>query len=161
MAGQPIANLMTTEDLAPFNSQTNPGGVINCSLTTGQRDNIRTNTGTAVQSIQARINYTFSDGTTIINYWNFAVNNNAYPRVRTDAEITNIANARAAAVAGPVIIVSNIAAYDATQNRFEDSSGDEVVVPNGVIVTLAQSVYDAAVADSDFTPNANAIFLTR
>ena len=79
----------------------------------------------------------------------------------TVAEATNIANARAAAVAGPVLIVSNIASYDATQNRFEDSSGNEVVVPNGSIVTLTQAVYDAAVADSDFTPNAQAFFATR
>ena len=68
---------------------------------------------------------------------------------------------RVRAVAGPVIIVSNIASYDAGQNRFEDSSGDEVVVPNNSIVTLTQAVYDAAVADSDFTPNQTAIFLTR
>ena len=79
----------------------------------------------------------------------------------TPAEAATIANARAAAVAGPVLIISNIASYDATQNRFEDSSGNEVVVPNGSIVTLTQAVYDAAVADADFTPNANSIFLTR
>lgn len=70
-------------------------------------------------------------------------------------------DARARAVAGPVIIVSNIASYDATQNRFEDSGGNEVTVPNGAIVTLTQAVYDAAVTDAGFTPNANAIFLTR
>ena len=79
----------------------------------------------------------------------------------TVAEATTIANTRAAAVAGPVLIISNIASFDTTQNRFEDSSGNEVVVPNGAIVTLTQAVYDAAVADTDFTPNANAIFLTR
>ena len=70
-------------------------------------------------------------------------------------------DARVRAVAGPVIIVSNIASFDATQNRFEDSSGNAVTVPNGAIVTLPQAVYDAAVADAEFTPNANAIFLTR
>ena len=64
-------------------------------------------------------------------------------------------------IATPVLIVSNIASFDAAQNRFEDSSGNEVVVPNGAIVTLTQAVYDAAVADAQFTPNANAIFLTR
>ena len=79
----------------------------------------------------------------------------------TVAEATSIANMRAAAVAGPVIIISNIASYDAAQNRFEDSSGNEVTVPNGSIVTLTQAIYDAAVADAGFTPNANAIFLTR
>ena len=76
---------------------------------------------------------------------------------QTQAEV----DARIKAVPSPVIIVSNIVSYDATQNRFEDSSGDEVVVPNGSIVTLTQAIYDAAVADADFTPNANAIFLTR
>ena len=70
-------------------------------------------------------------------------------------------DARVLAVPGPVIIVSNIASFDAVENRFEDSSGNEVVVPNGAIVTLTQVVYDAAVADAQFTPNANAIFLTR
>ena len=63
--------------------------------------------------------------------------------------------------ASPVIIVSNIASFDATQNRFEDSSGNEVMVPDGSIVTLTQAVYDAAVSDAEFTPNAAAIFLTR
>ena len=61
----------------------------------------------------------------------------------------------------PSLIISNIASFDATQNRFEDSSGNAVVVPNGAIVLLTQAVYDAAVADAQFTPNANAIFLTR
>ena len=64
-------------------------------------------------------------------------------------------------VPGPVVIVSNIASYDATANRFEDSSGGEVTVPDGSIVTLTKAVYDAAVADSGFTPNTNAVFLTR
>ena len=77
--------------------------------------------------------------------------------VLTQAQV----DARAAAVAGPSLIITNIASYDATQNRFEDSSGNEVAVPNGAIVTLTQAIYDAAVADSGFTPNANAIFLTR
>ena len=35
-----------------------------------------------------------------------------------------------------------------------------VTVHDGAIVTLTQAVYDAAVADADFTPNENAIFLT-
>ena len=82
----------------------------------------------------------------------------------TTAEVTNIARreaATAAATPGPVILVTNIASFDATQNRFEDSSGNAVSVPNGSIVTLAETVYEAAVADAEFTPNANAIFLTR
>lgn len=66
-----------------------------------------------------------------------------------------------AALASPVLIVSNIASYDAAQNRFEDSGGNEVVIPDGSIVTLTQAIYDAAVADAGFTLNANAIFLTR
>ena len=64
-------------------------------------------------------------------------------------------------IATPVIIVTNIASFDATQNRFEDSSGNEVTVPNGSIVTLTQAVYDAAVADAQFTPNPRAAFFTR
>ena len=60
-----------------------------------------------------------------------------------------------------MLIVSNIASFDATQDRFEDSSGNAVATPNGSIVTLTQAIYDAAVADAQFTPNANAIFLTR
>lgn len=79
----------------------------------------------------------------------------------TPGEATEIANKRAAEVAGPVIILNTITSYDSTQNRFEDSAGNAVAVPNGVIVTLAKSVYDAAVSDAGFTPNANAVFLTR
>ena len=83
-------------------------------------------------------------------------------QTRADQALSAAQTAQTRAEApGPVTIVSNIASYDATQNRFEDSSGNEVVVPNGSIVTLLQTVYDAAVTDSDFTPNANAIFLTR
>ena len=77
--------------------------------------------------------------------------------VATTSEVATAA----ATTPSPVIIVSNIASFDAVQNRFEDSSGDEVVVPDGSIVTLTQAVYDAAVADAQFTPNAKAIFLTR
>ena len=79
----------------------------------------------------------------------------------TPAEATAIANARAAVTPGPALIISNIASFDATQDRFEDSSGNAVTVPNGSIATLTQAVYNAAVADAQFTPNANAIFLTR
>ena len=93
--------------------------------------------------------------------WYIGAHAEAHLNATQTAEVTRIANARAAAVAGPVTIISNIASYDATQNRFEDSGGNEVVVPNGAIVTLTQAVYDAAVADAGFTPNANAIFLTR
>ena len=64
-------------------------------------------------------------------------------------------------VPSAVIIIANIASFDATQDRFEDSSGNAVTVPNGSIVTLTQAVYDAAVADTQFTPNAQAVFLTR
>lgn len=58
------------------------------------------------------------------------------------------------------LIISTITSYDAAQNRFEDSSGNEVTVPNGAIVVLPQAAYDAAVSDADFTPNAAALFLT-
>lgn len=56
-------------------------------------------------------------------------------------------------------IITNIASYDATQNRFEDSSGNAVTVHNGASVALAESVYDAAVADAGFTPPAGAVYL--
>ena len=76
-------------------------------------------------------------------------------------EARPIADPPVSTTPSPVILIANIASYDAAQNRFEDSSGDEVVVPDGSIVSLTQAVYDAAVADSGFTPNKNAIFLTR
>ena len=60
-----------------------------------------------------------------------------------------------------VTIITNIASYDSTQNRFEDSGGNAVNVTNDSIVLLPQAAYDGAVADSDFTPNSTAIFLTR
>ena len=75
------------------------------------------------------------------------------------AQVKVIADRSAADTAGPVIILSTITSYDATQNRFEDSAGNEVVVPDGIIVALAETVYDEAVADSGFTPNANAIYI--
>ena len=77
----------------------------------------------------------------------------------TPAEATAIANERAAATPGPIILISNIASYDAIQHRFEDADGDLVTVPDGAVVTLARSVYDAAIADTDFTPNVNALFI--
>ena len=72
-----------------------------------------------------------------------------------------LADARAAITPGPVLIINNITRFDAAQDRFEDSDGDEVIIPNGAIVSLTQAVYDAAVADTEFTPNANAIYITR
>ena len=59
------------------------------------------------------------------------------------------------------IIITNIASYDAAQNRFEDSGGNAVSIPNNAEVYLTQAVYNAAVADADFTPNANATFYSR
>ena len=56
-------------------------------------------------------------------------------------------------------VIRNIASYDAAQNRFEDSSGNPVVVHDGAIVQIAEAVYDAAVADAGFTPNATALFI--
>ena len=78
-----------------------------------------------------------------------------------EAEVDARVRAVAPTVRSLVVIISTIASYDAAQNRFEDSGNNEVVVPDGAIVTLTQAVYDAAVADSGFTPNANAIYLTR
>ena len=60
-----------------------------------------------------------------------------------------------------VRVIATVVSYDAAQNRFEDFSGNEVPIPDGAIVTLPRTAYDAAVADADFTPNPKAIFLTR
>ena len=68
--------------------------------------------------------------------------------------------ANAGTIASPALVVTNIASFDGTQNRFEDSSGNEVTIPNGALVFLTQAIYDAAVADAQFTPNANAVFFT-
>ena len=59
---------------------------------------------------------------------------------------------------GPLI--TNIASYDATQDRFEDSTGGAIALPAGAIVLTTQAIYDAAAADS-FSFPANVIFLTR
>jgi len=59
---------------------------------------------------------------------------------------------------GPLI--TNIASYDATQDRFEDSGGGPVALPAGSIVLTTQAIYDAAAADSFAFP-ANVIFFTR
>ena len=184
--GESVATVNTADTIAPFNgyhtvepAQGQPGnnvsqggadgsegGIINLALDEADRRNLL-NINSAAQWVLVEVHYKFS-GTSLAldvpadesDRISFGVNNNSFPRVQTAAEVLATANARAAAVAGPVIIISNIASYDATQNRFEDSAGNEVVVPNGTIVTLTQAVYDAAVADSGFTPNAAAIFLT-
>jgi len=57
-------------------------------------------------------------------------------------------------------LVTNIASYDATQDRFEDSGGGPVALPAGSIVLTTQAIYDAAAADSFAFP-ANVIFFTR
>ena len=59
---------------------------------------------------------------------------------------------------GPLI--TNIASYDATQDRFEDSTGGPVALHPGAIVLTTQAIYDAAAADSFAFP-ADVIFLTR
>ena len=58
---------------------------------------------------------------------------------------------------GPLI--TNIASYDATQNRFEDSTGGPVALLAGAVVLTTQAIYDAAVADSFAFP-ANVLFYT-
>ena len=78
----------------------------------------------------------------------------------TVAEATTIANTRAEVTAGPVIVNTSIASYDATQDRFEDSGGAAVRLVAGTIVLTTQAIYDAAVADS-FSFPAGVIFLTR
>ena len=58
---------------------------------------------------------------------------------------------------GPLI--TNIASYDATQNRFEDSTGGPVALLAGAVVLTTQAIYDAAVADSFAFP-ADVLFYT-
>lgn len=177
IAGQNIGNLVrdasptppATDPAAPFNAAAPEasGGIMNLALTPQARTNLSDRSDVASGSPQwlsGSVRTTFTDGTIGIDIIHFGTNNNAFDEARNpgfNSSVTTIANARAAVTPGPVIIVSNITSFDATQNRFEDSSGDEVVVPNGAIVTLTQAVYDAAVTASSFTPNAAAIFLTR
>ena len=61
----------------------------------------------------------------------------------------------------PFLAVTNIASFNAARNRFEDSSGNEVTVPDLSMVFLEEDVYQAAAADSGFTPNPRAFFWTR
>jgi len=70
----------------------------------------------------------------------------------TDAEKAKVA----AVTANPFI--TNIASYDAAQDRFEDATNAAVALPAGAIVLTTQAIYDAAVADSFAFP-ANVIFL--
>ena len=184
---QPVAKLNLATNLAPFNgfytfvaaegrpgnqsavggANGSEGGVINLVLRAATRDNIAA-INAAAQWLTIELKYKF-EGTSLApdvahdeidRIW-FGINNASFPRQQTAAEVTAIANARAAATPGPVIIISNIASFDAAANRFEDGGGKEVAVPNGSIVLLTQAIYDAAVADAEFTPNPNAVFLTR
>ena len=55
--------------------------------------------------------------------------------------------------------ITNIASYDAAQDRFEDSSGNAVTLTPGGLVLTTQAIYDAAVADSFAFPT-NVLFFT-
>lgn len=135
-------------------------GLIRFDLPLDDRVTIDNNLDAADIAENLDILFTFTDETTHTIRFKYPVNNPAFTAAGGGLTQTQV-DARVRAVAGPVIIISNIASYDAAQNRFEDSGGNAVVVPDGAIVTLTQAVYDIAAADSGFTPNANAIFLTR
>ena len=148
----PISNIATLDS-----------GSLRFNLSSANRDTINSNISSSDTHRRLSLTFTYTDNTTHTHHLTFDANDPSYadPPAPPFSTYQNDVDDRVRAVAGPVIIVSNIASYDASQNRFEDSSGDEVTVPDGSIVTLTQAVYDAAVADSGFTPNANAIFLTR
>ena len=157
------------DPLAEFNQGPNTyelsGGVINCTFASASDKRTFSNAvaGTVQrrpQFIHVEIQYTFTDGTNKTDRAHFGVNNNAFDLAR-NPEFSSDVQTLVGSTPGPSLIVSNISSYDAAQNRFEDSSGNEVVVPNNSIVTLADAVYKAAVADADFTPNPRAIFITR
>ena len=57
--------------------------------------------------------------------------------------------------------ITNIAAYSAANDRFEDSSNAAVVIPTGSFVFLTKAVYDAAVADSFGFASLDAVFVVR
>ena len=162
MSGQVVANVQLPADLTPFNNAVVEicGGIVNLTLNAAARQNLKSNLASATQFIEMSVDYTFSDGTGANDRLHFGTNNNAFDLAR-NPDFSSEVRTLAAGTASPVIIISNIASFDATQNRFEDSSGNEVAVPNGAIVTLTQAIYDAAVSDAEFTPNPNAIFLTR
>lgn len=134
--------------------------IYNFTLSNNQRTNLVTGRTTRRQGRDIEIDLRFHDaasGGNVIDVKTVAVDWVASVGGLNQAAV----DARVMAVAGPVIIVSNIASFDATQNRFEDSAGNEVTIPNGSLVALTQAVYDAAATDAQFTPNVNAVFITR
>lgn len=166
IAGQ-TATLSSDTPVSGLNAAGARGsGMLRFTYQQSVADTIGNNIPSSAESITVQVNVTYDDDSSETFDIPFLVNNPEHSGA-VDATARAAAQANAAAITalrqepGPVLIVSNIASFDAAQNRFEDSSGDEVVVPDGSIVTLAQAVYDAAVADAQFTPNAAAIFLTR
>ena len=148
--GQNFANIVrntsptppATDPAAPFNLAFNAGGVVNGSFTSTQRDNLATQAGLvssrAAQALQGQIRYSFTEGPDQIDYFEFGVQNTAFRP----------------------LVVDNIVRFDATANRFEDSENNRVYIPEGADVYLTQAIYDAAVADAQFTPNPKATFIT-
>ena len=160
-------------DLAePFNTPADPyelaGGIINCSFVSDRdkrtfENAVRGTVQNRPQFVHGSITYTFDDDTTATDRIHFGVNNNGFDLARNPefaSDVTTIANARAAATPGPVLVVENIASFDVTANRFEDGDGDEVVVPDFAEVYLTKAIYDAAVAAAAYTPNPKATFNT-
>ena len=140
------------------NINTGVGGVLWYALDQAARDNLATNTGATDEQVPVGVRINFDDGTF---YWfnlPFRVNDQD---VINDAVVTSIANQRAAGTVGPNQVISTITQFDATNNLFKDAGGNTITVPNGAIVILPQAVYDAAVADAQFVPNGQALFLTR
>ena len=99
---------------------------------------------------------TGTDAASAVRRWNLNI-----PVVARGGLSQREVDARVREVAGPAIIVNNIASWDAAQNRFEDSSGNPVTIPDGSIVALTKAVYDAAEADPQYARNDMAIFITR
>ena len=191
LGGQNVGNIVrnvnpvppATDPAVPFNNGVSElsGGIVNCVLNVQARQNLKNSVGVAngsPQFIGANVTVTFTDGTVMSDLLHFGTNNNAYrggdvdqtardaaaaaqataDDATTPGEASEIANGRVSALRA---IITNIASFDAAQNRFEDGDGDEVAIPDGADVYLTQAVYDAAVADAEFTPNANATFYTR
>ena len=148
--GQNFANIVrntsptppATDHAAPFNQAFNAGGVINGSFTPTQLDNLATQAGLvasrAAQTLQGQIRYSFTDGADQIDYFEWGVQNNGFRP----------------------LVVDNIASFNAAANRFEDLSNNRILIPEGATVYLTQAIYDAAVADAQFTPNPKATFIT-
>lgn len=92
IAGNNVASLQTAQNVAPFNLVGRAGGLINASLASSVRNNIISNISTSDTTKEGEIRYRFSDNTTAIDHFNFAVNNAGFRR-RGFREIAAVAGA--------------------------------------------------------------------